>query len=616
MNTNMANMDWKSDQFRTIMTSKVAEALRELQQSGQQGINPQHNPQSLENKAFSNSQTKEDYIKMVGKIITTLKTKAQQARMQNAQQGNQFQNQQQQQQQMQMQQQRMGHPGAQMGQPQQWQQQHQQQQQQQQWDPNGGPQQRPQMMLTPEAQQRMAAVQQQQQRMAFAAQTRPGMPPGAPIQVRPGPPPGAAPVPQRPGMPPGYPMVSQAGPGGVPQQPHQQGSSQMPPHGIPISQAQQVQSPQQNYIGSPASNQMQQPSPMGAGGPRSVPSMMAAAQSPLGTPMAGGASADPDAAYRDKIRELQKYVDPLRQMIATMKDQDKQNLNKLNKLYEILTNPERKIPMNSLIKSEEVLEKLLNNKQGPGSVGDVPAPGPEVPPPGIASSGGGMNPLLASVFKLRSGEQKTQSGPGLSNTLNRVMHAPLEAILGNEITLPPLPKKMRLEPLSAMGCDPIKESSFNQDDCGPVEIPNVLQGEVARLQPQFKVSLDPAQPGSGFGVAHPVHLVCQLEDKDLPSVPPLSVTIPHNYPEKAAPICHGFTSHEEDDSEDEALEYTFTPFLQRVKDALVARLSKMPTKFSLSQLLSAWEMSVRAACNVKPTPPSGQSARSLIPTHS
>ena len=102
-----------------------------------------------------------------------------------------------------------------------------------------------------------------------------------------------------------------------------------------------------------------------------------------------------------------------------------------------------------------------------------------------------MNPLLASVFKLRSGEQKTQSGPGLSNTLNRVMHAPLEAILGNEITLPPLPKKMRLEPLSAMGCDPIKESSFNQDDCGPVEIPNVLQGEVARLQPQFKVSLDP-----------------------------------------------------------------------------------------------------------------------------
>ena len=52
------------------------------------------------------------------------------------------------------------------------------------------------MMLTPEAQQRMAAVQQQQQRMAFAAQTRPGMPPGAPIQVRPGPPPGAAPVPQ------------------------------------------------------------------------------------------------------------------------------------------------------------------------------------------------------------------------------------------------------------------------------------------------------------------------------------------------------------------------------------------------------------------------------------
>ena len=52
--------------------------------------------------------------------------------------------------------------------------------------------------------------------------------------------------------------------------------------------------------------------------------------------------------------------------------------------------------------------------------------------------------------------------------------------------------------------------------------------------------------------------------------------------------------------QDEALEYTFTPFLQRVKDALVARLSKMPTKFSLSQLLSAWEMSVRAGMVTNP----------------
>ena len=115
----------------------------------------------------------------------------------------------------------------------------------------------------------------------------------------------------------------------------------------------------------------------------------------------------------------------------------------------------------------------------------------------------------------------------------------------------------------------------------------VIQGEVARLQPHFKVSLDPAQPDQNFSETY---TICQLEDRDLPSVPPLNITIPRNYPESASPICS------------ELVDYDLTPFLKKVKDALMARMAKLPQRHSLSQLLSAWEMSVRAACSLRQLP--------------
>jgi len=240
---------------------------------------------------------------------------------------------------------------------------------------------------------------------------------------------------------------------------------------------------------------------------------------------------------------------------------------------------------------EEMFEKM--GATGGDSVVDTSTVG--------HSGVGGMNPLLESVFRLRSSEQKSQAGQGLSHALNRSMRAPLVAIFGNDITLPPLPKKMR------MATDALTAQS-NHDDTTP-DIPDVLQGEVARLQPQFKVSLDPAQPSTGpSGLTgmprRRILLVCQLEDKDLPSVPPLSVSIPPNYPEGASPVCAGFSDVDDDEEEDAcgaAVEYTFTPFLTRVREALTSRLKKMPTRFSLSQLLSAWEMSVRAASNVRQT---------------
>ena len=44
-------------------------------------------------------------------------------------------------------------------------------------------------------------------------------------------------------------------------------------------------------------------------------------------------------------------------------------------------------------------------------------------------------------------------------------------------------------------------------------------------------------------------------------------------------------------------DYLSTPFLERVDSALSARLLNLPARHTLSQLLTAWELSVRAACS-------------------
>lgn len=118
------------------------------------------------------------------------------------------------------------------------------------------------------------------------------------------------------------------------------------------------------------------------------------------------------------------------------------------------------------------------------------------------------------------------------------------------------------------------------------EIPDVLQGEIARLDQRFKVSLDPNQPPGSKSI----QLTCWLDDKNLPCVPPVSLIVPEDYP-KTAPTCQ-MTAHE----------YNATQFLSAVQTALLARIKKLPKHFSVSQLLDTWEMSVRQASAPVQTP--------------
>ncbi|KAL0130781.1 hypothetical protein PUN28_002416 [Cardiocondyla obscurior] len=319
-------------------------------------------------------------------------------------------------------------------------------------------------------------------------------------------------------------------------------------------------------LGAPSSNQMvaspalvPSPSPQHAimtGPSRSVNSvgMAPSPSSSLNTPGGVGATPSPqqeDQAYRDKVRQLSKYIEPLRRMIAKMSSEGNvDKLSKMKKLLEILSNPSKRMPLDTLLKCEVVLEKL-DFKRGDGSVG---------PPVTTLKEHQIFSPLLEAV------SAHLQS-PVINHTLQRTFGPCLDALFGPEIkNLPPALKKQKVE-----------ESSS--------EIPDVLQGEIARLDQRFKVSLDPAQQSG----SKCIQLICWLDDRHLPCVPPISVTVPADYP-STPPRCV-MAPHE----------YEATTFLCAVQKALNARIAKLPRRFSLSQLLDTWEMSVRQASAPKET---------------
>ncbi|CAL8238162.1 unnamed protein product, partial [Merluccius merluccius] len=111
-------------------------------------------------------------------------------------------------------------------------------------------------------------------------------------------------------------------------------------------------------------------------------------------------------------------------------------------------------------------------------------------------------------------------------------------------------------------------------------IPNILQGEVARLDMKFLISLDPSFC-SNTGA---VHLVCKLDDKNLPSVPPLQLSVPADYPDQSP--------HWADEGE----QYGANSFLQTVHKNMTSKLLQLPDKHSVTELLNTWAQSIRQAC--------------------
>lgn len=124
----------------------------------------------------------------------------------------------------------------------------------------------------------------------------------------------------------------------------------------------------------------------------------------------------------------------------------------------------------------------------------------------------------------------------------------------------------------------LSSTADNRSPSSNNDVPLILQGEIARLDRKFHVSFDPSnRPGSKM-----IQLICSLDDTYLPSIPPINVTIPADYP-LSSPNCtlldHDFNS---------------TPFFAAIQRTF-STMFKTSSVYSLSHILDKWEMSVRQA---------------------
>uniref|UniRef100_A0A8C6DBC2 Mediator of RNA polymerase II transcription subunit 15 n=1 Tax=Moschus moschiferus TaxID=68415 RepID=A0A8C6DBC2_MOSMO len=277
---------------------------------------------------------------------------------------------------------------------------------------------------------------------------------------------------------------------------------------------------------------------------------------PLNTPVnpssvmsPAGSSQAEEQQYLDKLKQLSKYIEPLRRMINKIdKNEDrKKDLSKMKSLLDILTDPSKRCPLKTLQKCEIALEKLKN---------DMAVPTPPPPPVPPTKQQYLCQPLLDAVLaNIRS--------PVFNHSLYRTFVPAMTAIHGPPITAPVVS---------------IRKRKFEEDE--RQSIPNVLQGEVARLDPKFLVNLDPSHCSNNGTV----HLICKLDDKDLPSVPPLELSVPADYPAQS-PLWIN-----------RQWQYDANPFLQSVCRCMASRLLQLPDKHSVTALLHTWAQSVHQAC--------------------
>ncbi|CAG5048317.1 unnamed protein product [Parnassius apollo] len=285
--------------------------------------------------------------------------------------------------------------------------------------------------------------------------------------------------------------------------------------------------------------------------------MVASPSSSLNTPLGGGVASPSgeDAVYREKVRQLSKYIEPLRRMVQRMVNEGEnvEKLTKMKNLLDILSNPNKRMPLETLIKCEVVLEKLDFKRSESVGLGLPATTGKQEQI---------FNPLLEVV-------NNCLQSPLANHTLKRTFGSTLDALNGPEIkNLPPPHKMLKL-------------------DEPTMEIPDVLQGEIARLDSRFKVSLETMQLSGGSGA---ISLVAQLDDVRLPCVPAVHVAVPRDYPVHAPARLRTRTPRAD----------AHRAFLARVDQAMDARCARLPKSCSVGQLLDAWEMSVRQACAPSP----------------
>lgn len=323
---------------------------------------------------------------------------------------------------------------------------------------------------------------------------------------------------------------------------------------------------------------------MGQRGPPSVQSVCSPNPT-LNTPVMS-ASASPivrpqpdEQLYREKLRQLSKYIEPLRKQVAWLENSEgtgNEKKLKIQNLLEIISDPSRRMSMETLLRCEQLLEKL-----------EPKADGGQIPSTGILSS------ASASAVAQRSAGQPPSVGhrtervydqnicqplldavranlkkPYFNHTLQRTFAPAVATICRGAYELGDL-KERKLDRSGFVQADRLNEKADRPDE---QLIPHVVQGELAKLERKFRISLDPLQ----YEGSRTWTLLCHLESKELPCVPPIQIKLFANYPDMA-PLCAL-----------DAGQYQSSGFLRRLHTLFTVTLDRLPVLHSFSAILDRW----------------------------
>merc|ERR1712200_136828 len=131
--------------------------------------------------------------------------------------------------------------------------------------------------------------------------------------------------------------------------------------------------------------------------------------------------------YLDKLKSLEKYIEPLRRVIRRHGNEENEKLGKMKKLLDILSNPDKRVPLVTLQKCEDVLKRMQLDTTDTDNADINQQANPD------------KNPLIDAVLKLQH-NSKDGKGASLNNSLANTFVLPVETVLGPAISLPPLPR--------------------------------------------------------------------------------------------------------------------------------------------------------------------------------
>ena len=274
------------------------------------------------------------------------------------------------------------------------------------------------------------------------------------------------------------------------------------------------------------------PSPSAAATPGNPPSWGGPAQSPL--------DASEESAYAEKLKEIAKYIEPLRSLINNM-PKDGEHAPKIKKLkqIELIFTNKKRVSLAFLTKCEQIVNALLSSDTAGNQK-----------PTMLQTVTDHLVPLAGNPSLISAAHQCIQP---VLNTLNMPTVRP-----------PKAPRKRR-------------RSSSDDEDCSL--LPDALQMEIAHLWSRFSFDLDMTSKldKSFFTIS------CRPKTPKMSSLPPLLIKVPACYPKRTP----DYTLSYPDNDENMLLNCVKKNFLSRLLESSKGQFH------SVTYILESWEQSLK-----------------------